>query len=208
MTTYATKTSSSKTLITAALISVLAITPTIASAQTHKALAQNDKAAQHKEELGFGTGMVIGAILGGPVGAFITGVAGHLIVKNSNAEDKIETISTAYQNEKQSNEMALTAYQEKIAATEQAYQERLVALQTNYQKTSLLQAKNLLMSLQFSTGSSEIKPHYKDQITSLANIVQQSPELTVELSGYTDKQGSDELNQALSLARVLSLIHI
>ena len=200
-TTYTTKAASSKTLITAALVSVLTLTPTMTSAQSYQ-LTEQEKTAQHKEEIGLGTGMVIGAILGGPVGAFITGVAGHLIVKNSNAENKIETISTAYAKEKQSNEMALALYQEKIAGAEQAYQKRLIALQANYQKTSLLQAQNLLMSLQFSTGSSEIKAHYKEQVASLANIVQQSPELTVELSGYTDKQGSDELNQALSLARV------
>lgn len=195
------RTSSPNTLITAALISVLTLTPTIVNAQNYDLVAQ-DKTVQHNEEIGFGTGMVIGAILGGPVGAFITGVAGHLIVKNSNAENKIETISTAYEKEKQGNEMALAIYQEKITGAEQAYQEKLVALQSNYQKASLLQAQNLLMSLQFSTGSSEIKPHYKEQVAALANIVQQSPELRVELSGYTDKQGSDELNQALSLARV------
>lgn len=197
------KKTTAQTLVSAALISVLSITPVFANAQNHAVLPQSNTAeAQSNEEIGFGAGMVIGAIFGGPAGAFITGLAGNFIAKNINAEDEIELLSTAYQQEKQSNEMALAAYQEKIANAEQAYQEELFALERNYQQTSLLQAQNLLMSLQFSTGSSEIKAHYQEQLTALVSILQQSPELTIDLSGYTDKQGSEELNQALSLARI------
>ncbi len=202
-----TKTNSKKmmahTLISATLISALSISPAFANSQSSELQPKNSiEEAQRNEEIGFGAGMVVGAIFGGPVGAFITGLAGNFIAKNMNAEDEIEHLSTAYQNEKQSNEMALVSYQEKIAKAEQAYQEELIALERSYQTTSLLQAQNLLMSLQFSTGSSEIKAHYQEQLTALVSIVQQSPELKIDLSGYTDKQGSDELNQALSLARI------
>lgn len=197
------KKATANTLVSAALISVLSITPAFATSHNQAQLSPASiEEAQRNEEIGFGAGVVIGAIFGGPAGAFITGLAGNFIAKNINAEDEIEHLSTAYQQEKQSNEMALAMYQEKIANTEQAYQEELFALEKNYQKTSLLQAQNLLMSLQFSTGSSEIKDHYQEQLTALVNIVQQSPQLTIDLSGYTDKQGSDELNQALSLARI------
>ena len=201
------KTNSKKTmahtLISATLISALSISPAFANSQSPELQPKHSiEEAQRNEEIGFGAGMVVGAIFGGPVGAFITGLAGNFIAKNINAEDKIEHLSTAYQQEKKSNEMALVSYQEKIAKAEQAYQEELLALERSYQTTSLLQAQNLLMSLQFSTGSSEIKAHYQEQLTALVSIVQQSPELTIDLSGYTDKQGSDELNQALSLARI------
>lgn len=193
-----------KTLINVALISALTVIPVFANDydKTKQVKAEQERSAQIKEEIGFGTGMVIGAILGGPVGAFITGIAGNFIAKNINATDEIDNLSIAYQAEKQNNETSLARYQEKIEQTEQRYQTELLALEKNYQTASLLQAQNLLMSLQFSTGSSEIKPHYQEQIASLARIVQQSPNLTLDLSGYTDKQGSDELNQALSLARI------
>ncbi|UUO22139.1 sortase-associated OmpA-like protein PdsO [Colwellia sp. M166] len=195
---------SKKTLISAALISSLTISPVFANdyESATKLKTQQEDAAQLKEEIGLGTGMVIGAIFGGPIGAFVTGVAGNLIAKNMNAEDEVESISTAYLLEKQSNTMALARYKEEIAASEQRYQAELLALEQNYQTASLLQAQNLLMSLQFSTGSSEIKAHYQDQIISLARIVKQSPHLVLDLSGYTDKQGSEALNQALSLARI------
>ncbi|WP_191321676.1 sortase-associated OmpA-like protein PdsO [Colwellia sp. C1TZA3] len=198
------KTSRAKTLLNVALISALTVSPVFASSyeKTAQDKVQQDNSAQLKEEIGFGTGMVIGAILGGPIGAFITGVAGNMIAKNINATDKIESLSTAYSAEKHSSAVSLARYQSQIEQAEQGYQTELLALEQNYQAASQLQAQNLLMSLQFSTGSSEIKSHYQAQIESLARIVQQSPNLSLDLSGYTDKQGSDELNQALSLARI------
>ncbi|MGB1261342.1 MAG: sortase-associated OmpA-like protein PdsO [Cognaticolwellia sp.] len=193
-----------KNIISAALISALTISPAFSGdyqkVQQQKIEQQNQ--VQVNEEIGLGTGMVVGAIFGGPIGAFITGVAGSLIAKSINSEHEIENISTAYQQEKHSNKVALARYQTKIEQVEQRYQTELLALEKNYQTASNLQAQNLLMSLQFSTGSSEIKSHYHEQIASLARIVQQAPHLTLDLSGYTDKQGSDELNQALSLARI------
>ncbi|MBA6290288.1 sortase-associated OmpA-like protein PdsO [Colwellia sp. MB3u-4] len=198
------KTSRAKTLINVALISALTVSPVFATSyeETAQDKIEQESSAQLKEEIGFGTGMVIGAILGGPIGAFITGVAGNMIAKNINATDEIESLSTAYSAEKKSNEVSLARYQRQIEQAEQSYQMELLALEQNYQAASNLQAQNLLMSLQFSTGSSEIKSHYQEQIESLARIVQQSPNLTLDLSGYTDKQGSDALNQALSLARI------
>jgi sortase system peptidoglycan-associated protein len=198
------KTSRAKILLNAALISALTVSPVFANSyeKTAQDKIEQESSAQLKEEIGFGTGMVIGAILGGPIGAFITGVAGNMIAKNINATDEIESLSTAYSAEKKSNEVSLARYQRQIEQAEQSYQTKLLALEQNYQAASNLQAQSLLMSLQFSTGSSEIKSHYQEQIESLASIVQQSPNLTLDLSGYTDKQGSDALNQALSLARI------
>lgn len=205
--TTVTKIFSAKTLIHAALISSLAINPVFASAYDKAVQEKQEKieragSAQLKEEIGFGSGMIIGAIIGGPLGAFVVGLTGNFIAKNINANDEIEHLSTAYQDEKQSNETSLARYHTKIEQVEASYQDELSALEQKYQTASVLQAQNLLMSLQFSTGSSEIKAHYQEQIASLARIVKQSPQLTLDLSGYTDKQGSDELNQALSLARI------
>ncbi len=65
----------------------------------------------------------------------------------------------------------------------------------------------LLMSLQFSTGSSELKPHYQGQIDSLVSLLKQAPELMIDLSGYTDLQGNEAVNHALSIARVNTVKH-
>lgn len=196
------KKSSVNLAIATALITTLSISPVYAASEQSIQTSISETDAKNREGIGFGAGMVVGAIFGGPVGAFITGIAGNLIAKTMNDEQKIDDLATAYQREKNDNQTTLLAYQQKIDNLTQSYQDELLALEKNYQTTSELQAQNLLMSLQFSTGSSEIKAHYNDQIDALVKIIKQSPNLTIDLSGYTDKQGSDELNHALSLARI------
>ena len=81
----------------------------------------------------------------------------------------------------------------------------MFALASEQNNTGQLQADNLLMSLQFSTGSSDIAPHYQEQVSALANILKSSPSTKIDLSGYTDLIGEESLNHALSKARVESV---
>jgi len=192
------KTFTRKTVMAAVVSASLVTAPSFANSI--------DKDEQRKNEnIGFGTGLVIGAILGGPVGAIVSGVAGSMVAKHVNEVNENEVLNGELARVNQAREEQLLAFQQKLKESEQAYQQELIALQQSYLNKTQMQADNLLMSLQFSTGSSEIKPHYREQITALANMLKLSPDVTINLSGYTDKQGSDELNQALSLARVNSV---
>lgn len=193
-----------KSITTIVMLSTIILSPTMVFANSYNQYEQRHAHKQeqdHKEELGFGIGAVIGGIIAGPAGAFITGLAGSLMAKDSNAKENINELEVALANQKSTNKNALAKYQQKLQSIEQNYQRELLALESNYQKSGQLQAENLLMSLQFSTGSSVIKPHYQAQIKALANLLQQSPQLSIDLSGYTDLQGSEELNQTLSQAR-------
>jgi sortase system peptidoglycan-associated protein len=159
-----------------------------------------------KEGIGLGTGMIIGAIFGGPIGAFLVGVTGTLVAKTQNDKNNMDELQASLGKQKNDYSVAVQQFQRKLERSEQNHQVELASLEQNfdnkYQQASQLQAENLLMSLQFSTGSSELQPHYQGQIVALSEMMQQSPKLFVDLSGYTDKQGSKNLNQALSIARV------
>jgi len=161
---------------------------------------------RNKEGIGLGTGMVLGAIFGGPVGAFLVGVTGTLLVKTQNDKDNMEDLQASLTKQEKEYSIAMHQFRNKFENSEQDHQLALSALEQNfdkkYQQASQLQAENLLMSLQFPTGSSELKPHYNDQIVALSEMLQQSPNLFIDLSGYTDKQGSEKLNKSLSMARV------
>jgi sortase system peptidoglycan-associated protein len=165
--------------------------------------------AQNKEEIGFGSGMIIGAILGGPVGAFITGVAGNLLAKNINDKEEIAKLHTFADKQAQDYQIAVNQFNREQRQTEKAHKMELAETEQNikyqYQQASQLQAENLLMSLQFSTGSSELQPHYQGQIVALSEMLHQAPRLAVDLSGYTDLLGSKKLNKSLSIARVNSV---
>jgi len=201
-------------LITCAVISALIASPVMANSEKHTQIndtsyisEQQKKQAQNNEGIGFGTGALIGAVVAGPFGAFFAGVAGSLIAKHVNVIDQRDSLTSALTEQKNNHQLALEKYQSKLQQAEQEYQSELLALQQSQQNTTQLQAENLLMSLQFSTGSSDLQPHYQHQINSLATLLKQSNELSIDLSGYTDLQGDEQLNHALSIARVNTVKH-
>jgi len=203
-----------KSILACAVIGTLITVPVMAKPERLQQLNSNNyisveqkEQAKTNEEVGFGTGAIIGAVIAGPFGAFFAGIAGSLIAKHNNVIDERETLSTALTSQKNNHLMALENYQNKIKQVEQEYQAELLALQQSNHNTSQLQAENLLMSLQFPTGSSDLQPHYQHQIDSLATLLKQSTELSIDLSGYTDLQGDEELNHALSIARVNTVKH-
>jgi outer membrane protein OmpA-like peptidoglycan-associated protein len=53
----------------------------------------------------------------------------------------------------------------------------------------------------FDTGKADLKPAAKTNITKLAEILKKYPENVIVVKGYTDSQGSDDLNKALSEKR-------
>ncbi|XQW86700.1 sortase-associated OmpA-like protein PdsO [Thalassotalea piscium] len=197
------KTFTKSSILNAMVIASLVATPVMAEEQTINQTETNDSmSAEGKEGVGFGVGVVIGAIFGGPAGAFITGLAGNLIAKEMNAKEEINELSTTIAQEQQAKLALDEKYARQLERQEQAFSEQLAAVKSSLSETSQLQAENLLMSLQFSTGSSELQAHYQTQINALANLLKQTGNLTVDLSGYTDLQGDEEYNHALSIARV------
>jgi len=198
-----------KSTLTCIIISSLIATPVLASNELNLATDQNTQKQQeqNKENVGFGAGALLGAVIAGPLGAVISGIAGSLIAKHANITDERDNLTIALSEERNSHQVALENYQEKLKKADQEYQSELLALQQSHQNTSQLQAENLLMSLQFTTGSSELKSHYQGQIQALAQMLAQSPDLSVDLSGYTDLQGGEALNHKLSIARVNSVKH-
>ncbi len=173
-------------------------------AQTHQEKVDN-------ENIGFGTGAVIGGIIAGPLGAIVAGVTGIFIAKHMNATDDVEVLSadlTSAQRDMKHQQEEINQYQTKLAGALQRYEEDITLVNQQYDHSGLsdeLLAENLLMSLQFSTGSSDISAHYQEQVSALAQILNEAPQLNIELSGYTDLAGDENINQQLSLARVQSV---
>ncbi|MDO6505439.1 sortase-associated OmpA-like protein PdsO [Colwellia sp. 4_MG-2023] len=172
-------------------------------------LTEKQQSKTNNENIGFGTGALIGGIAAGPVGAFIAGLGGTLIAKLMNANDENEALTATLLQEKQtyqlSSKQAEQQYQEKLQHVEESYQYQLAALENQQKQEGQLQADKLLMSLQFSTGSSDIAAHYQEQVAALASILNNSPSMKIDLSGYTDLTGEEAHNQALSKARVNSV---
>lgn len=58
-----------------------------------------------------------------------------------------------------------------------------------------------LMDLRFKTDSASIEPRYYNELDEVAQWMSKHPELRFFIAGYTDKTGSDAINDPLSLNR-------
>ena len=201
-----------KTFIATLVITTIASTSVSASENyMNDKLSETEKQQQHtkNENIGFGSGMIIGGIAAGPLGAIVAGVGGAFIAKFMNVKNENEELNTALIQEQNAHKFAKDQsqkqFQIRLQNIESSYQSQLAVIENQQQQTSQLQAENLLMSLQFSTGSSDIAPHYQEQVSALAQMLNNAPSMKIDLSGYTDLSGEESLNQTLSQARVDSV---
>ena len=141
--------------------SAMAKSSQVSQSTLEKIQTQTQKEQQlANENVGFGSGLVLGAIVAGPIGAIISGIGGAMIANHNNTVDDVNTLSTALEQEQQERQHIAAAYNQKLQKAEQAYQNELLALEQSHTSAQQIKADNLLMSLQFSTGSSDIAPHY------------------------------------------------
>ncbi|MDO6834120.1 sortase-associated OmpA-like protein PdsO [Pseudoalteromonas carrageenovora] len=153
----------------------------------------------HKETaIGLGAGAIIGGVVGGPVGAFIGAFAGGLIGDSKVADDKIAQQQQAItlMQEKTSDYMHVLNHNNRL-------EQQLEVLANQNEQLTQAQIKNLLaMTVQFKTGSSVIAPHFAQQLDQLVTLLNNQPQLALDLSGFADQRGDEQANLLLSKKRV------
>jgi sortase system peptidoglycan-associated protein len=201
-----------QTVIASTIAMSILTTPLMANEAEHIASAvKTHEEKVDNENIGFGTGAIIGGIVAGPLGAIFAGVTGIFIAKHINVTDDVEVLSAelvSANSDIKNQQDNIVQYQTKLAGALQRHEKEMSLVKQQQNHTGLseeLHAENLLMSLQFSSGSSEISAHYQEQVSALAQVLNDSPQIKLELSGYTDLAGDKETNYQLSLARVESV---
>ncbi len=58
----------------------------------------------------------------------------------------------------------------------------------------------------FDAGKSELKPQYNTSLDELLKLLNQYPDLSIEISGFASAEGSDELNRELSNKRAITVL--
>ncbi|ACJ29808.1 OmpA [Shewanella piezotolerans WP3] len=187
-----------KHLIASLVIASITLSSNASAAEN----VENTERSHNEELIGLSSGIVVGAVVGGPVGAIIGAFAGSLLGKSVGDDDEIKT-----------QQVMLESKQSELAALNEENQS-LIALSSQYedaqqQLTSLKMAQEqkltelaLGLNVQFKTGSSTIEPHFQQQLDDVAYAMSLSPELTLDLTGYADRRGDGDYNQALSEQRV------
>lgn len=65
----------------------------------------------------------------------------------------------------------------------------------------------ILENIFYDFDKATLRPESKEELDGLIKILQENPNISIELSAHTDRKGSDEYNQNLSLRRAQSVVH-
>ena len=171
---------------------------TILSGALLVVVAQSGMAAEKNTDLEEGRGAlggsIIGAALGGPVGASAGiilggGVIGkHWGLRRIDNEYREELVASNETLEAEAREL------ERYIAELNTDIDTLLAKSNEWQKRQL--------PIQFKTASSEIEAHYESQLKDIASLLARNPDTSVVLSGFADRRGDEAYNQTLSEQRV------
>jgi outer membrane protein OmpA-like peptidoglycan-associated protein len=147
-------------------------------------------------------GMFTGALTGGPGYAATAMVAGIVYDiqedKKRSLQMSLQQKQKDYQTLQDSHVRELTELREQQAENEARFQ--LASARWSDSVSGL--EKSVGYTLQFRTGSSDIEPHYMKDLTSLAHLLKNMPDLQLQLAGFSDRIGEESFNQQLSLNRV------
>ena len=152
--------------------------------------------ASKEENIGVGSGIVIGAIAAGPVGAIIGAAIGAKV--GDTMHQKSSEIDTLYgsldatRNDLQALSRHIDSLNAELERYEQIDRPQLI---------SLMQA-GIEMDLLFRTDEFALADTTGDRLAALARNVAQMRDIRVQLDGFADERGEAEYNLELSRKRV------
>lgn len=159
--------------------------------------AQTASAAASKEEnVGFGTGAIVGAAAGGPIGFFIGAGIGAIL--GDSFHKKSERINDLNNSLQESHASVITL--------ERGIDElggEVARLQTIAKPglVSLMQA-GIDMDLLFRTDEYSLTDTTGDRLAQMAASLAGMPEVRIQLDGFSDERGDAKYNYTLSQKRV------
>jgi len=170
--------------------------------------AESDGLSDSRNEgLGFGIGAIIGGLIAGPPGVVIGAAAGSFFGHQEAGEDEAYA-SMEKQLQQKNNELALlqseltqniTQRRSKIARVM-----RKVSLENKLSALKKLE-NGLSMSVYFRTNGDAIDSTLLPHIHQLAILINNYPELKVQLFAHADHRGKPEHNMVLSKSRAYSV---
>jgi outer membrane protein OmpA-like peptidoglycan-associated protein len=172
-------------LTTIATITILALATQTASA-----------AASKEENIGVGSGAVVGALAGGPIGLIFGAALGAKLGDSVNRKsERIEALQGSLQISQQS-----------VAALESGIDDLSVEIEqlqrvARPELVSLMQA-GINMDLLFRTDEFALTDTTGDRLAQMAGTLASMPGVRIQLDGFADERGDAGYNHALSEKRV------
>ena len=157
-----------------------------------------------EEHVGFGSGMVIGAIVAGPIGGILGAASGAWFGDKLNTAQKVPELETnlsaqAVQISQLRQDLRVTD-NELSAAKQALYNQELVQEKVSQQHSAV---SDLKFDLMFRTNSSDLEPKAVEKLLPVAMMLEQFPNLSVQITGHGDILGTADANQIVAEDRAI-----
>jgi len=170
-----------------------------------------DRKYMDNEGVGFGIGAIIGGLIAGPPGVVIGATGGSIFGNHKSKRDdayaSLEKILQQKNNELAllQNQLAQSTAQNRSperAQTERSL--RKVYLENKHSSLKTL-GNGLSLSVFFRTNDAVIDNTLSPHLRELANLINEYPELKIQLFAHADHRGQPDYNMALSKSRAQSV---
>jgi outer membrane protein OmpA-like peptidoglycan-associated protein len=158
------------------------------------------KSAPAEENIGFFSGLAIGAVAGGPIGAVVGGVTGALLGEHYHKQKVANHELAADLSGSNAEKAKLHETVLQLDGSLQLSQEQQAVL-----AASLVHARELTLNVPFKTGDANPTADDIDRLTALGQLAKAMDGVRIQVSGYADPRGSQEYNAALSKDRAESV---
>jgi outer membrane protein OmpA-like peptidoglycan-associated protein len=132
--------------------------------------------------------------------------------KSAMVDSQVASANAVSAAQADAEQSRLTAQQAQASAQQAETDKAAMRARLSEQLNSILQtrdsARGLIVSMSdvlFDTGKYSLKPGAREKLAKVAGILLAYPALNIEVGGYTDNVGSDEMNQTLSENRAGSV---
>jgi outer membrane protein OmpA-like peptidoglycan-associated protein len=171
------------------------------AAAAHAGDAADDRGEASKQsDLGVFTGLAVGALAAGPVGAVVGASAGALIGDGFHRQAKARAALAQDLNKSEAERARLLQSVARLDGSLSQAQARSAQLDATLQH-----ADQLSLDVSFRTADDSVTAQAMSPLLKLGALVASMPEAQVQVAGYADPRGSDAYNDRLSLRRAESV---
>ncbi len=161
---------------------------------------QKTNEASAQETGGFGAGLIVGAVLGGPPGAIIGAAGGSWLGHHDTQRTNAIAAKSAELSQKENQ---ITKLETELSVTENELANTISRLNADRRLATMDFLKNgLTTTVYFRSGEVDLPSQNADKLYQLARLLKDFPELHVQMEGHTDIRGDVEYNQHLSEMRI------
>ncbi len=186
--------------VAAALPCVAGETTAALDTVTVQGQATKSKSAPAEENIGFFSGLAIGAVAGGPIGAVAGGITGALLGEHYHKQKVANHQLAADLAGSNADKAKLSQNVMQLDGSLQQTQQQQAAL-----AASLDHARDLTLNIAFRTGDAHLTTEDIDQLTTLGQLAGSMPGVKIRVSGHADPRGAEDYNQTLSQDRAESV---